>query len=140
MSGETRTFQLNKLVRDGIVDDVIAGGGSVEWETLQGDALRKALIKKLREELNELEKATTKKETVSELGDILESVKQLAANDDISMEEVQQAQKDKKDGLGGFAGAYFVHTVTLQEGSEWIKYYASQPDLYPEVINSPASN
>lgn len=133
MSAKTRTFQLNKLVRDGIVEDIITGGGSVKWEKLEPGEFRRMLIMKLREELDELERASTRKDTISELGDILEAVEQLAANEGISMKEVKQAQTNKRDRLGGFAGAYFVHTVTLPEESEWVKYYASQPDLYPEI-------
>jgi predicted house-cleaning noncanonical NTP pyrophosphatase (MazG superfamily) len=47
---KTRTFKLNKLVRDKIVDDHLAGGGKIKHHRLSKIEKRQALLDKLIEE------------------------------------------------------------------------------------------
>lgn len=51
----SRTFKLNKLVRDKIVEFNIGYGGVVEYKTLSGEKLNNALVAKLVEEAKELQ-------------------------------------------------------------------------------------
>jgi predicted house-cleaning noncanonical NTP pyrophosphatase (MazG superfamily) len=66
---KTRSFRLNKLVRDKIVHSTKAQGGTVKYEELKGKKLTRALVEKLIEEAQELKKANL---SVGELADIKE--------------------------------------------------------------------
>jgi predicted house-cleaning noncanonical NTP pyrophosphatase (MazG superfamily) len=51
---KTRSFRLNKLVRDKIVQSTEAQGGTVKYEQLEGKELTRALVQKLIEEAQEI--------------------------------------------------------------------------------------
>ncbi len=129
MDRKIRTFQLNKLVRDGIVDDTIAQGGKVESRLLSSATLDQALIAKASEELEEL----TKEITAEELADLYEVLGQIATNNGISAIEITEAQEKKRRQVGGFTNGDYIETVTLPENSEWSEYYANDPDRFPEI-------
>lgn len=62
-----------------------------------------------------------------------EVLDQLMIHAGIAKEEVTAAQKDKKTQNGAFQKGHFIETLTLPEGNEWIDYYASSPERFPEV-------
>lgn len=130
---KSRTFRLDKLVRDGIVSGTIAGGGEVVRRDLRTPEERKgALIEKLIEEAKELLGADAVT-TGSEIADLQEVVDQLAHDAGLSKGEIAALQKQKRDRVGGFENGDFIETVTLLEGNPWIAYYAADPEKYPEV-------
>jgi len=128
---KTRTFRLNKLVRDKIVESTEAQGGTVKYRTLKGDELTKALLTKLVEEANELK---TSDLSVGELADLKELVEALAAhlgidNEDLSMQQAEKAQRN-----GAFKKGHFIDTLTLPADNKWAKYYAAGPNRFPEIV------
>ena len=88
-----RTFKLNKLVRDKIVESTIDHGGTVQYKTLTGKKLNDALVAKLVEETKELQNSNL---SVEELADLEEIIEQLAANLGVSKYELAQIQKQKR--------------------------------------------
>jgi predicted house-cleaning noncanonical NTP pyrophosphatase (MazG superfamily) len=128
-----RTFQLNKLVRDGILPDMQSRGQEVRYRVLEDDTeYRGALLAKLREELGEYEAAQTEEDRMKELTDIYGVLEALATLDGESMEGASSLNEARKVEMGGFAGRIFVETVGVQDGDSFGDYYASDPNRFPE--------
>jgi predicted house-cleaning noncanonical NTP pyrophosphatase (MazG superfamily) len=125
-----RTFRLNKLVRDKIVEFNVGYGGLVKYKTLKGEELNNALVAKLIEEAKELLGA---KLSAEELADIREIIDQLAKNLKISKEELKKLQTKKNVKNGAFKKGHFIEHLSLPNDHKWAKYYASNPDRFPEV-------
>ena len=130
MSG-MRTFELNKLVRDGIVGGHEEIGGTVVFDTLEGEELRRALLDKIEEEFTELKSKPGI--DLDELADIKQIVDDLAKLSGSSKTEIESVQYDKRRRIGGFTAGHFVHTVTIPADSELADYYSSDPGRFPEI-------
>ncbi len=131
-SSKPRTFKLNKLVRDKIINAHIDEGGSVSSINISGNRLNSELIKKLQEEAKELKNS---KLSIEELADLQEILDQLLKNLGISKKEIKLVQKKKNIKKGGFKKGHFIKTVTLPTASKWTEYYAAEPKRFPEVLN-----
>ena len=119
-----RTFRLEKLVHDGIVQGHVDEGGSVEYEVLTGDALIRALEAKLHEEATELAAAKTPEEKRKEAQDVANvefALGRLAAPDFVPTKT--------------FVKGHYIHTVTVPETSWLSAYYALDQVRYPEVLH-----
>lgn len=126
-----RTFRLNKLIRDGVFENMKVLSQIVEHRVLKKPELIKALQDKLLEELGEFEPDS--KEPLRELADLQEIIDTLTyllgANPD-TLREIQEAVRAKR---GTFNKRIFVETVTLADDDPWVQYYANEPDRFPEI-------
>jgi predicted house-cleaning noncanonical NTP pyrophosphatase (MazG superfamily) len=127
---KTRTFKLNKLVRDKIVELNVGYGGTVKYKTLTGKELNAALIDKLIEEAKELKASEL---SVGELADLKEIVEQVAKNLKITDVQLDRKQAEKRAKNGGFAKGHFIDKLTLPADHKWSKYYAADPKRFPEI-------
>jgi len=127
---KTRTFKLNKLVRDNIVQLHFDLGGEVKYKTLTGKKLTDALLKKLIEEATELK---TSNLSIGELADLKELVDALAAHLGTEKSYLSKRQAVKRKQNGGFKKGHFIDTVTLPANNKWAKYYAADPKRFPEI-------
>ena len=127
---KNRTFKLNKLVRDKIVESTHAQGGSVKFKTLKGKQLTKALLTKLMEEANELKASDL---SVGELADLQELVDALAEHLGTKKSELLQHQAEKKARNGAFKKGHFIDKLSLPADNKWAKYYAADPKRFPEI-------
>lgn len=127
---KTRTFKLNKLVRDNIVQLHFDLGGEVKYKTLTGKKLTDALLKKLIEEATELK---TSNLSIGELADLKELVDALAAHLGTEKGYLSKRQAVKRKQNGGFKKGHFIDTVTLPANNKWAKYYAADPKRFPEI-------
>ena len=127
---KTRTFKLNKLVRDEIVQSTEVQDGVVNYKKLSGTELTAALIQKLAEEIEELKGANF---SASELADLKEIIEQLAKNLKITDEQLKAVQTKKRQDNGAFEKGHFIKTLTLPADNKWAKYYAADPKRFPEV-------
>ncbi len=130
---KTRTFELNKLVRDKIVESTENEGGSAEYRVIEGEELTQAEKDKLLEELGELMDGP--EPDLEKLADIREVLDALAVQFGYSKVELDAAQYDKRRRIGGFTAGHFVEMVTVPEDSELAEYYSSDPTRFPEVKN-----
>jgi predicted house-cleaning noncanonical NTP pyrophosphatase (MazG superfamily) len=126
-----RTFRLNKLVRDKIVESTQQQGGTVKFRILKGDELTKALLTKLIEEANELKSSDL---SIGELADLKELVEALAAHLGTSANGLSKSQTEKKRRNGAFKKGHFINTITLPTDNKWAKYYAADPKRFPEIV------
>ena len=121
---DMRKFKLNKLLRDKLLDSIKQReGGMIDYEVLDDQSFIKALQAKLQEEVAELTDVTSPDELLGELADLQEIIDTLLSATGASKKDLQQKQKAKNDKVGSFKGRYFVHTIELQDDSDWIKYY-----------------
>jgi predicted house-cleaning noncanonical NTP pyrophosphatase (MazG superfamily) len=127
---KTRTFKLDKLVRDKIVESTEAQGGEVKYRVIKGENLTKALLTKLIEEAKELK---TSDLSVGELADLQELVDALAVHLGVSKSELTKQQKEKKARNGAFKKGHFIDRLTLPADNKWAKYYAADHKRFPEI-------
>ena len=110
----TMLIKYDKIVRDNIPRIIRASGGECRTRMITSKReLTKYLITKLREETNELEKATTNSGMMEELGDIMECVFAITDNACFDIEKVMRMRKRKAERKGTF-----LNGVILLEASE----------------------
>lgn len=118
----SRTFHLNKLVRDGIVPSMLKMAQKPVYRKLSEEERIAALKTKILEEGGEVD-----------LPDLLEIIESLAEAEGKTFDEIREKQLTKRAKIGGFKEGTYVGTLTLEENDEWVKYYAAEPERFPEV-------
>lgn len=88
----------NKLVRDKIPEVIQKSGKTCETKVIDGEALKEALVAKLKEEVAEFEEA----HSMEEMADILEVLEGICKFHHWDMEEVLKVKSEKRDKRGGF--------------------------------------
>lgn len=126
-------FKLNKLVRDKLPSDYERLGQEVKYKELTPDEYKAELINKIIEEANEIKAVNSIDEVKSEIADIYQALDDLIKLYDINADEISKAQQQKFDKKGGFANGIYVETIKLKSYDEWVDYYRSNPDVFPEV-------
>ena len=99
----TSTQTIDKLVRDLVPDHVAREGGTVYVKKLEGAPLIAALRQKLVEESHEVLCAKSLPETVGELADVIQVVRELCQHLGISPEELEEAIIRKNEVNGSFS-------------------------------------
>ena len=92
--------------------------------------LTEVLLTKLIEEANELKSSDLK---VGELADLQELVDALAKHLGMPKRELSKRQSEKRRKNGAFKKGHFIDTVTLPANNKWAKYYAADPNRFPEI-------
>lgn len=128
-SGTTKkvTFQLDKLVRDTYYEEMDAEKRQMLSRKLTGDELKRALIAKVREELDELESGDDEQPI-----DIGSAVLALAQLYGLSAEAYLAAVQAKDAKVGGFAGGWYIESITFDEDNKWVSYYRKDAKKYRE--------
>lgn len=107
----------NKLIRDNI-DEIINNNGKNEVTViriLNDEEYQKELLKKLKEEYNELLEAINsgvREDIIEESADLIEVIR--AINDD-NLELVMQKLEDKRNKKGGFAKRKYLEVVKTKD-------------------------
>ena len=91
-----------KVVRDKIPESIAAKGELVTQIKIKGEELVEALKTKLIEEAIEVMDAKSTGETIEELADVLEVLHALSHHLKISMKQIEDARKHKRQERGGF--------------------------------------
>lgn len=131
-----RAFLQNKLWRDKAVDLMKELKSIIHWQRLTDAEYDYQLRQKLLEESREVCAATSKKELMQELADVLEILEAISNANEISIEEVRAIQLEKKAERGGFEGRKFVTIAEHLEGSFGEKYCLADPVKYPEITEA----
>ncbi len=122
----TRTFRLNKLVRDKITADHIQNGAKVEHHKLSKEDKIKALVDKIIEEISE-------GTDLGELADVQEALDQIIKDQGFTKAQVEAKQDEKRAKNGGFENGDFIDTETWPADHHWADYYAQEPNRFPEI-------
>lgn len=125
------TFTLNKIVRDGVLQDMLKLGQEPVYRELKGNELLRQRVKKVQEEAGELDPASdTLDAEMQDLQAALDALVALRGYTKTAFEE-QVAWRNQE--RGGFEKAYYISRLTLQGDDEWVAYYRQDPARYPEV-------
>jgi predicted house-cleaning noncanonical NTP pyrophosphatase (MazG superfamily) len=130
-----RTFKQNKLVRDKITEIMESKGSKLYAYKLNDQDFLKQLKLKLIEEASEVNRAQTEQEILEELADVLEIIHTLAKFHNISLENLEKAQENKRMLKGGYQERIFVTFAEHPKDSLQERYCLSDSDKYPEVKN-----
>lgn len=125
-----RHFQLNKLIRDGVFESMLARGQQPEHKRLNDDEILHALKQKILEEGKEFDHTSEK--AIEELADLLEVIEHIAQELGGDFKKLRQVQLKKRKNAGGFAKRAYVGTLHLQDDDPWVEYYAKDPERFPE--------
>jgi predicted house-cleaning noncanonical NTP pyrophosphatase (MazG superfamily) len=127
-------FQLNKLIRDKILDNMKKDGQAPQGVTkLNKKQFISELIKKLAEETHEFKLAKDKESVADEISDVEEILYYLKKELIITNPYIKKLRKQKKDKAGAFDKKIFITSVGIPENNKWYKYYLDNPDKYPQV-------
>lgn len=127
-------FVLNKLVRDGFRDEYKRSGQKAIYRELSLEEHKSQLIRKIVEEAQEINLASSsQEEVVKEIADIEQAIDDIAVLCDITKEQILVAKQKKYEKIDGFAVGTFVETIELADDDEWVEYYRKSPDIFPEV-------
>ena len=96
-----------KLVRDKIIDIIIANGEKPKYRTLTNEEYLQELNKKLFEEANEF----IEEYSEEELADLLEVIYSIVKVKNINLEEVERIRKEKIKKRGGFEQKIYLESV-----------------------------
>jgi len=101
-------YVYNKLVRDKVPEEINKiEGRKATYKILNNDEYLKELDKKLFEEAHEF----IEEHSVEELGDLIEVILSIMNIKNISIEQVNEARKIKKDENGGFENKIYLIDV-----------------------------
>ncbi len=126
-----RTFKLNKLVRDKIVDYHLKFG-EVDYRVLKGREYLESLKTKILEEAQEMDVADAE-HLFKELADLQEVIDCILTEIGKTKRDLEVAQAKKNQKSGSFKKKHFINTVTLPSDNEWAQYYAKDPGRFPEI-------
>jgi len=125
-------FELNKLVRDKLVDDYEKSNQLAEYKKLTPIEHKSELIRKIIEEASEIKIDSSQDEIISEIADIRQVIDDLSELCGISSEQIELKKQTKFDKKGGFKAGVYVTAIALKDDDEWVKYYRARPDVFLE--------
>jgi len=126
-------YLLNKLVRDNIPADQLQSGQNPVYRRLDPKQHAAALVEKLIEEAKEIP-VHDKAEAIKEIADVRQVLEDLETILGLKSEDITKAQAKKLARNGGFKEGYYVESVSPDDGSDWDKYYGSEPDRFIKVV------
>lgn len=101
-------YVYNKLVRDNVPDNINSKNGKkCSYKILSDKEYLKELDKKLLEESNEF----LEEHSIEELGDLMEVILAIMKHKNISIEQVNEARRIKKEKNGGFENKIYLIDV-----------------------------
>lgn len=126
-------FKFEKLVRDKLKTICEEKGGKVHYKILDDLNYIKALKEKLREEVDEMLGVdfNNKQIVLEELGDVYEILECIAQLTNVSVEEIQEAQLEKRRKNGGFKERYYFNWVEVIENNDDYHHLSQFPERYP---------
>ncbi|MCX7343047.1 MAG: nucleoside triphosphate pyrophosphohydrolase [Proteobacteria bacterium] len=128
-----RRFKVDKLIRDKVPNYLRNRSVQTNERVMGQDEYLERLRNKLFEEAKEVIGAKNKEELTEELGDVLEVMLAYAKENNISFEDVDKVRIRKKNEYGGFEGKVYNASVELNSDDDYINYFLSNPDKYPEI-------
>lgn len=127
-------FKFGKLVRDNILPLIQEGNQKARGvKVLDDEEFITELIKKAREEIDEMGSVSDKEDLKKEFADVSEVLDYLKEVLEIGDEELLKLKQAKRSKNGGFDERTYIKDVGAEEDNKWYQYYLNNPDKYPEV-------
>lgn len=121
-----KTFKLEKLVKDHIVDLMISQDQKPVYRTLGDQEFAAEIRKKIVEEALEFQASGD----LNELRDLLMIIQAAKTVENPGSSLIADGEPVE----AVFKNRIFIETVSLADDNEWVKYYKSDPERFPEVI------
>lgn len=131
---EEDKIEFNKLVRDKVPDNIIAGGESVDIVNVKGDALIKLLKSKIVEESLEVYDANNENDILEELVDLLEVGERLVRVLGISKKSILEVRDAKNQKRGAFDKGSVLLKTTRKKALTPLNQ--QNDDLFPHAPQS----
>jgi len=128
-------FKLNKLIRDGFVQEYEESNQVAVYRKISQEQHKKFLIEKIVEEAKELHSSYSSADIAKELGDMQQIINDLAKISGVKKTQIEVARKTRFNKLSGFTKGVYIETLELADDDEWVEYYRKFPRLFPEVID-----
>jgi len=125
---DDEVIEFNKVVRDKIPEIIRQGGEQVEILHLAGDALVRALQKKLVEEAFEAMDAQSGEELVGELADVQEVIRAICQKLNVSNADLEQLRQDKSLKRGAFDKGLMLTRTSIQHS-----VHENSPEETPDL-------
>lgn len=132
---KTYTFKYDKLVRDRLPDIIRSEGWDIKQQVLSPTAFKKALRKKILEEVEEFLETKDRVQALAELADVQEVIEALVRSEGYTMSELLQAQRDKKKWVGAYEKKVKISSITYRPGADktWLKYHLKNQKKFPLI-------
>lgn len=129
-----RQYRFDKLVRSNIWPRMENEGVTINGQTLSNQEYIAKLKRKILEEAEEVAEAESREEITIELADVMEVIYAIAAANDISLEEIEQARLEKLQANGGFTAEHYIDYIEVSEdNSKVIEYMENKKRHYVNV-------
>ena len=125
-------FKFNKLVRDNIIEHLLASGAKPHYHLLNDKRHKAELINKIIEEAQEIMSAD-QTDVAGEIADVQQAIDDLKEKFGVADSAIAKAQKAKHAKNGSFKKGIFIDHVEVAENDKWVAYYRQNADRYPEI-------
>ncbi|MBY0500496.1 MAG: nucleoside triphosphate pyrophosphohydrolase [Alphaproteobacteria bacterium] len=134
---KVRRFKMETLVRDKFPGRIEKLGGRVHLRKIGSSNYIHSLKLKLKEEVEEVYKASTLEEVKEELGDVLEVLYTLAKTQGLELAHIEQIRLQKRNERGGFRKGNFAEFVEVESDDDKhpiVQYCKQNKEKYPEIL------
>jgi len=130
------TFFFKKLVRDQVLQRCLDDPKvRTDYRVLDPLEFKKELVAKIHEETDEIPVSETgDDEVLSEIADVQAVIDSLVEVYGYTKDDVAAAQQKKASKNGVFEKRAYIHSVDLDDDSEWIEYFRKSPEKYEEQV------
>lgn len=128
---------METLVRENLPEYIKKLGGRVYLRELDYATYIHWLKLKLKEEVEEVCKATTLQEVKEEMADVLEVLYTLAKTQGLELEQIEQVRLQKWNERGGFSKDKFAEFIEVESDDDLhplVQYYEQDREKYPEIF------
>ena len=130
------TFFFKKLVRDQVLQRCLDDPKvRTDYRILEPLEFKQELIAKIHEESEEIPVIDAgDDEVLSELADVQAVIDSLVEVYGYTKHDIAAAQNKKARKNGVFENRAYIHSVELDDDSEWIDYFRKSPEKYEEKL------
>ena len=130
------TFFFKKLVRDQVLQRCLDDPKvRTDYRILEPLEFKQELIAKIHEESEEIPVIDAgDDEVLSELADVQAVIDSLVEAYGYTKHDIAAAQNEKARKNGVFENRAYIHSVDLDDDSEWIDYFRKNPEKYEEKV------
>jgi predicted house-cleaning noncanonical NTP pyrophosphatase (MazG superfamily) len=121
-----REFRFDRLVSDGVADNIIVNSYRVKFRILNDEETLEEAKKRLAEEVQDLQKAEESKipENLANIQELIDLIYELKGIN----KKIGETER-----VGAFKRRLYIETVGVTENSKLVNDFLSQPEKYPEV-------
>jgi len=130
------TFFFKKLVRDQVLQRCLDDPKvRTDYRILDPLEFKKELVAKIHEETDEIPVIEAgDDEVLSEIADVQAVIDSLIEAYGYTKNDVAAAQLAKATKNGVFEKRAYIHSVDLDDDSQWIEYFRKSPEKYEEQL------